>query len=329
MSTTPSGITETEPTPALDHEIFEQELNQASDHAAFHGNPYQSPNVLVKVRINLPSRIVLANWVKRFQPQFKWDSWGRLGCSDPAVHGAMLVTAQRTYPQRDVVMLMFSLSMDLWKRLQLSPASGSITFLENIVEDNVVGDTQLTYLLTRAAKRVNEGPLSKTQFADDLKRAWIAVRDGRGPEGWRIFTFPRVMFTAKLVNEHPFPDETGNPRKICWKDVLEDCHDPETIDLKVVSEQSSEEGCEVTFIMNKDYWPYLEAISEAYQFARYIERHAYRELSPDHPFTPSPEPQQAPVTKATIKRQKKKAKKLSKNKITKQKSKKSRERQQI
>lgn len=71
MSTKSSGTTEAEPTPSLDHEIFEQELDQASDHAALHGNRYQLPNVLVKIRINLLSRIVLAKWAKQFQPQLQ------------------------------------------------------------------------------------------------------------------------------------------------------------------------------------------------------------------------------------------------------------------
>lgn len=151
------------------------------------------------------------------------------------------------------------------------------------------------------------------------------------------------MFTAKLFDEHLSPDEDGNPRRICWKDVLEECHDFETVHLKVVSKLPSEEGCEVTFIMNKNHWPHLEDIHEAYEFAGYLEMHAYRDFSPGRPFTPSPESQpesrseiepehesesqQAPIIKATTKRSKKKAKRPSKNKIIKQK--KSKKQQQI
>lgn len=73
----------------------------------------------------------------------------------------------------------------------------------------------MTYLLTRAARRVNEGILSMDQSRDAMSRVFLAVRDGKGPlrgdEG-----FPQVLFTAKLANER-FPlDDDGKSR---WKDI--------------------------------------------------------------------------------------------------------------
>lgn len=69
-----------------------------------------------------------------------------------------------------------------------------------------------------------------------------------------------------------------------------------------LSERACEGGAEVTFLIAKNFWPYLEAISEHYCFAGYVERDQYRVLFPTCYLsapTPEPEAAQAPVKRVS------------------------------
>lgn len=264
-----------------------------------------SPDVLLQVRINLPVSIVLARYIERFELQRLWypdeEQWVD-GYPVPAVN---LITAHRTYPQRATVILTFTQPMAVWRKLRVSR---SITFLECVTEDNVVGNLQMTYLLTRASRRVNEGPLSLDQFKDDMRRACLAIRDGKGPPRIMGLTLPQVLFTARLSKEYLPLDDDG---EISWQDIDRNFNSTRSACPKFVSERPCDEGAEVTFIIPKYFWPYIEAISETYRFAGYVDKEKCKVLFPNYRYftpTPEPEPPQAPLKKATEKVSKKRAK---------------------
>lgn len=96
----------------LDHEVFEEELKRADAlvYADRRIDRY-SPDVLLQVRINLPSHVVLARYIERFQYQLLWYSGQKEWVHGWPVPGVKLLTAHRTYPKRDTVLLMFTQHM--------------------------------------------------------------------------------------------------------------------------------------------------------------------------------------------------------------------------
>ncbi|KAH0039401.1 hypothetical protein KCU78_g1307, partial [Aureobasidium melanogenum] len=250
MSTQVPDATDAAPATVLDREVFEQELKRAD--ALVSAEPHidrYSPDVFLQVRINIPSTIVLAS-----------TSY----LSSERHSGTHFHSTNDRLAEASVITIV------------------PIDHILGVAEDNVVGDLQMTYLLTRASRRVNEGPLSIEQFKDDMKRAWSAVRDGKGPPRIMGPTLPRVLFTVKLVNENLLPDDDGKPSKFNWKDMNFNrlFQYPHTATPKIVRERACEEGAEVTFVVEKHFWPYIEAISETYRFAGYVNKHEYRAIFP-------------------------------------------------
>ncbi|KEQ64439.1 uncharacterized protein M437DRAFT_83373 [Aureobasidium melanogenum CBS 110374] len=291
MSTQAPYATDVVDAAALDHEVFQQELLQAINSADPMSVNWRNLSVLLKARINLPHPIILAKWVERFTTQLRWSPYDSVPFVPERFPGVKLISAHHTYPQRDTVMLMLSVPGAVWESLQHSSASDSITILEHVGEENVVGDLQMTYLLTRAARRVNEGPISIDQFMDDLKRVCLAMNDGYGDRVVRNFVFPRVKFTVKMTKENH--EDSREPTGLPWNDIRLQTKSMSRSGLKFLGESPCEGGSETTFVIAKDYWPYLEAISHTYCFAGYVEKREYREISPNRHFRPSPEPTQA------------------------------------
>lgn len=253
---------------------------------------WRNLSVLLKARITLPHPIILAKWVERFATQLRWSPCDSVPCVPERFPEVKLISAHHTYPHRDTVVLMFSLPGAVWDRLQNSPASDSITFLEHVGEENVVGDLQMTYLLTRAARRVNEGPISIEQFSDDLKMACLAMNDGYGDRVVGNFVFPRVKFTVKITKEYS-DHEDGQELTGPWDDIRLQTRSTSRSGLEFPGECPCEGGFENRFVIAKDYWPCLEAISQTYCFVGYVEKREYEEVSPNHHFRPCPGPSQA------------------------------------
>jgi len=53
------------------------------------------------------------------------------------------------------------------------------------------------------------------------------------------------------------------------------------IHLELIDEVPADEGSTATFVMIKEFWPYLEATSKSYRFVRYIEEHEWYEMFAD------------------------------------------------
>lgn len=287
MSTQAPYPTDVVDATALDHQVFQRELLQAINSADPTSVNWRNLSVL------LPRPIILAKWVERFTTQLRWSPYDSVPFVPERFPGVKLISAHHTYSQRDTVMLIFSVPGDVWEKLQHSPASDSITFLEHVGEENVVGDLQMTYLLTRAARRANERPISIDQFMDDLKRACLAMNDGYGDRVARNFVFPRVKFTVKITKENSGHEDSREPTGLPWNDIRLQTKSMSRSGLKFLGESPCEGGSEITFVIAKDYWPYLETISHTYCFAGCVEKREYREISPDRHFRPSPEPTQA------------------------------------
>lgn len=293
MSTQASHATDAAQATALDHEVFQQELLQAINSANSTSVSWGNLSVLLKARINLPHPTILAKWVERFTTQLRWSPYDSVPFVPERFPGVKLISANHTYPHRDTVMLILSVPGHVWERLQHSPASDSITFLEHVGEENVVGDLQMTYLLTRAARRVNEGPITIDQFMDDLKRACLAINDGYGDRLVRNFVFPRVKFTVKMTREHSNHEDDQEPNRVPWNDIRLQTRSMSRSGLEFFGESPCEGGSQHMFVIAKDHWPYLEASSQIYCFAGYVEKHEYGEISLSRHLQPSAEPTQA------------------------------------
>ncbi|THX45745.1 hypothetical protein D6D06_10373 [Aureobasidium pullulans] len=192
------------------------------------------------------------------------------------------MASHRAYPNRDIAVLTFTLPMALGRR-------------------TAVGDTQLTHLLVRAARRVNEGSILGSQLEEDLERARRARADGLETLVPRNFSMPLVMFSVRLrtdkYREVKYIPNACDVDMQAWLNrdtrfsgagLEPKCQE---IHLKFISETPCDGGSEVTYAITKRYWPYLEATSEVYRFVRYLNKREYRELSPNCFLSPSPPPE--------------------------------------
>ena len=212
-----------------------------------------------------------------------------------------IVIAHRAYPNRDIAVLTFTLPMAVWEHLQHSETSQNISLISSVAEPDVVGDSQLTHLLVRAARRVNEGSILGSQLEEDLERARRAGADGLETLVPRNFPMPLVMFSVRLrtdkyreVKYIPNACDVdmqawlNRDTTFSWAGLEPKCQE---IHLKFINETPCDGGSEVTYAITKRYWPYLEATSEVYRFVRYLNKREYRELSPNCFLSPSPPPE--------------------------------------
>ena len=175
--------------------MFEQELRQARILLEDRPCDYEYPRAMLKVSLHLPSPAVLPEWVENYLSRLKWDQHNGVPGSN---HEMSIVTAHCAYANRDIAVLTFTLPMAVWEHLQHSETSQNISLISLVAEPDVVGDSQLTHLLVRAARRVNGGSILGSQLEEDLERARRAGADGLETLVPRNFPMPLVMFSVRL-----------------------------------------------------------------------------------------------------------------------------------
>ncbi|THX00445.1 hypothetical protein D6D13_09536 [Aureobasidium pullulans] len=298
MSTQSPDLMHEAPPHVMSCEMFEQELRQARILLKDRPFDYGYPRAMLKVSLHLPAPAVLPKSVENYPLRLKWDRHNGVPGSN---HEMSIVTAHRAYPNRDIAVLTFTLPMAVWEHLQHSETSQNISLISLVAEPDVVGDSQLTHLLVRAARRVNEGSILGSQLEEDLERARRAGADGLETLVPRNFPMPRVMFSVRLRTDKYrevkyIPDACdvdmqawlNRDTPFSWAGLEPKCQE---IHLKFISETPCDGGSEVTYAITKRYWPYLEATSEVYRFVRYLNKREYRELSPNCFLSPSPPPE--------------------------------------
>lgn len=274
-------------TEALDCDAFVQALRQARIAVSDEYSP-KYPEALLTTCLHLPPPAVIAKWLEDFYAPRRLQQYQIKGYD----HRAQIITAHRAYPDRENMVISFTLPLDVWEALQELKVSRHITLLSKVAEENVVGDPQMTRLLNRAAKRINEVPLREEQLKEDLERVRRSMVDSSHFIPHRQETFPKVMFTVQLSNDyyprllnanhfnHGEPTLEQRSAQVSWRGV--DGHDfTRDIPLEFIDEVPADEGSTVTFAMIKEFWPYLEATSESYRFVRYIEEQEWYEMFPD------------------------------------------------
>lgn len=273
---------------ALDCDAFVQTLRQARIEVTDRACGKFYPEALLTTCLHLPPPAVIAKWLEDFYAPMRLGQYQIQGFD----HGAQNITTHRAYPNRENMIITCTLPLVVWESLQEIKVSRHITLLSKVAENNVVGDPQMTHLLNRAAKRINEVPLREEQLKDDLERVRRSMVDSLHHIPHRFRTFPKVMFTVQLSNDcyprllranhlnHGEPTMEQRHAQVSLKGM--DTHDLcNGICLKFIDEIPADEGSTVTLAMIKEFWPYLETTSESYRFVRYIEEPEWDQMFRD------------------------------------------------
>lgn len=197
MSEKSTAATAGTSTQALNCDAFVQALRQARMAVGDRAYTRFYPFALLTTCLHLPPPAVLSKWLEDFYAPERLGQYLIKGYD----HDARIITAHHAYPNRENMIITFTLPLDVWEALQETKVSRHITFLSKIAEDNVVGDPQMTHLLNRAAKRINEVPLRLEQLREDFERVRRSIVDSSRFIPHRVETFPKVMFTVQLSND--------------------------------------------------------------------------------------------------------------------------------
>jgi hypothetical protein len=329
MSEHSIAATEGTSTQALSSDAFVQALRQACIAVSEQDCSNERSFAMLTTCLHLPPPAVIAKWLEDFYAPIRLRHQIE-GC----FHGADIITAHRTFPNRENMVITFTLPIVVWKTLRETEVSRHITFLSKVAENNVVGDPQMTHLLNRAAKRINEVPLRTEQLQEDLERVLRSMVDGSHYMPYRRETFPKVMFTVQLSNDCFSRLMQANPlilleqrsAQFSWRDV-DTRRITRGLPIDFISEAPADEGSTVTFVITKEFWPYLEATSESYRFVRYIEEQEWYEMFPDEaPAAPAQESKTTskdrPLKKKPNRKQKKRTSKQRKAALLRERSKK-------
>jgi hypothetical protein len=293
MSEHSIAATEGTSTQALSSDAFVQALRQARIAVSEQDCGNERSFAVLTTCLHLPPPAVIARWLEDFYAPIRFQQHQIEGC----FHGADIITAHRTFLNRENMVITFTLPIVVWKTLRETEVSRHITFLSKVAENNVVGDPQMTHLLNRAAKRINEAPLREEQLQEDLERVLRSMVESSHYMPYRRETFPKVMFTVQLSNDcfsrlmqaNPLIPLEQRSAQFSWRDV-DTRRIARGLPLEFISEAPADEGSTVTFVITKEFWPYLEATSESYRFVRYIEEQEWYEMFPDEaPTAPAPE----------------------------------------
>lgn len=288
MSEHSIAATEGTSTQALSSDAFVQALRQARIAVSEQDCGKEYSFAMLTTCLHLPPPAVIAKWLGDFYAPTRLRQHQNKGC----FHGADIITAHRTYPNRENMVITFILPVPVWETLQKTEVSRDITFLSKVAENNVVGDPRMTHFLNRAAKRINEVPLREEQLQEDLERVLRSMVDSSHYMPHRTETFPKVMFTVQLSNDcfsrlmHANHLNFGEPTleqrsaQFSWRDV-DTCRITRDLPLEFVSEAPADEGSTVTFVITNEFWPYLEATSKSYRLVRYIEEQEWYEMFHD------------------------------------------------